>query len=237
MLSYVVLQKFLYTPFPVESCLQGRLCENLNAEIVSGTCRTLIECVGYLTWTFFARRVKANPSYYGATSSSDEDVESFLLSVTKETLTLLENESCIALDGDMEDVDCDILPSSLGTASSAFYLAYRTPKQIQVGLRECARMMSESTEFSDPSNAVLSEKESRPIYRTRREDEMSIAWLLYTIATTHEFDELPVRHNEEDLNMELSNRLMWGPDTSKLLSSDGRSRNVDREVFASSHTK
>jgi activating signal cointegrator complex subunit 3 len=66
---------------------------------------------------------------------------------------------------------------------------------------------------------------------------MSIAWLLYTIATTHEFDELPVRHNEEDLNMELSNRLMWGPDTSKLLSSDGRSRNVDREVFASSHTK
>ena len=236
-LSYVVLQKFAYTPSPVESCLRGRLPENLNAEIVSGTCKTLVDCVGYLSWTFFARRVKANPSYYGATSSSDEAVELFLLDVAKETLSLLASERCITLDGDMENVDCEILSSSLGAASSAFYLTYQTPKQIQLGLIECAKIISQSTRDSFKSNPLLSTVESRPLYLTKREDEISIAWLLYTIANTHEFDELPVRHNEEDLNMELSSRSMWGPDTSKLLSSNGRSQYAASELFASSHTK
>ena len=51
-------KKFLYSPFPVESCLDEKMCENLNAEIAIGTISSIIDAVGYLTWTFFARRVK-----------------------------------------------------------------------------------------------------------------------------------------------------------------------------------
>lgn len=209
------------------------MCENLNAEIVSGTCKTIIDCVGYLTWTFFARRVKANPSFYGAASSSDEDVELFLLSVAKETLSSLASERCLTLDGDIEDVDCAIIPSSLGAASSSFYLTHRTPKQIHFGLMQCAKMLTQSTRDLELDQDVISVQKPR----SGSNDEISIAWLLYTIANTHEFDELPVRHNEEDLNMELSRRLTWGHDTSKLLATNDRSHYVDPEVFASSHTK
>eukprot|EP00536_Pseudo-nitzschia_multiseries_P002204 jgi/Psemu1/322449/estExt_fgenesh1_pg.C_290027 len=223
-------KKFLYTPFPVESCLRDRLCENLNAEIATGTVNSKLDAVGYLVWTFFARRVKANPSYYGATSSSSEDVEEFLTSVATETLDKLGKEGCIEIDENE-----GVKSSSLGKATSEFYLNHRTAKQMQFGLKQCAKMiLSENpcVENVDGRVSIL-----RPLTRAVRLDEVSIAWLLYTLCCTHEFDELPVRHNEEFLNEDLSEIVMWGADTSAVLSKDGRAGYIDPEVYADSHTK
>lgn len=226
----------MFSPLPIESCLRERLCENLNAEIVSGTVKTLVDSVGYLTWTFFARRVKANPTFYGASSSLDEEVELFLLSVAKNALSLLNGEGCLTIEGDMEEVDCDIFPTALGAASSAYYLTYRTPKQMRFGLMECAKMyMREAELIGVKQNESCSDP--CPLVRPRRADEISIAWLLYTIACTHEFDELPVRHNEEILNEELSKRVIWGADTSRILSPKGGSRFVNSDIYAQPHTK
>jgi hypothetical protein len=60
---------------------------------------------------------------------------------------------------------------------------------------------------------------------------------MYCMCCTHEFDELPVRHNEEFLNEELSKSVMWGADTSAVLSLDGKAGHVDSAVFADPHTK
>jgi len=222
-------KKFLYTPFPVESCLRDRLCENLNAEVATGTVNSTLDAVGYLVWTFFARRVKANPSYYGAKSASSEDVEEFLSLVANETLTKLRDESCLDID-ENEFVKA----STLGKAASEFYLNHRTPKQMQFGIRQCAKMIvSEKPSIGNADKTPT----LRPLVRSNRVDEVSIAWLIYTICCTHEFDELPVRHNEEFLNEELSESVMWGPDTSAVLSKDGRAGYIDPEVYADSHTK
>eukprot|EP00428_Durinskia_dybowskii_P084543 CAMPEP_0170421098 /NCGR_PEP_ID=MMETSP0117_2-20130122/35706_1 /TAXON_ID=400756 /ORGANISM="Durinskia baltica, Strain CSIRO CS-38" /LENGTH=190 /DNA_ID=CAMNT_0010679603 /DNA_START=120 /DNA_END=692 /DNA_ORIENTATION=+ len=190
-----------------------------------------------MTWTFFARRVKANPTFYGASSSADEDVELFLLSVAKTALCLLNKEGCVTLEGNMDDVDCDVLPSALGAASSAYYLTYRTPKQMRFGLMECAKMFMKEAADVGTGNRSKSLSDLCPLVRLRRADEISIAWLLYTIACTHEFDELPVRHNEETLNEELSKRLSWGADTSRILSPNGGSRLLNPEIYAQPHTK
>jgi activating signal cointegrator complex subunit 3 len=182
--------------------------------------------------------VKANPSYYGATSSDAEAVEDFLLSVAKETLGLLDQEQCIAIDGDMETIDADVRSSVLGAAGSEYYLTYRSPKQMQFGLQECAKMLAaEIKQNTKGGNERPASLKSRPLERTKRADEISIAWLLYTVACTHEFDELPVRHNEEILNQELSKSLTWGPDTSRVLSPNGRSPYIDPEIYAQPHTK
>jgi hypothetical protein len=222
-------KKFLYTPFPVESCLRDRLCENLNAEIASGTVNSTLDAVGYLVWTFFARRVKANPSYYGAKSSSSEHVEEFLSLVANDTLTKLQDEGCIEIDEN--DV---VKASTLGKAVSKFYLNHRTAKQMQFGLRQCAKMI-----ISEKPSIGNIDKTStlRPLVRSNRLDEVSIAWLIYALCCTHEFDELPVRHNEEFLNEELSESVMWGPNTSAVLSKDGRAGYINAEVYADSHTK
>jgi Sec63 Brl domain len=232
--------KFLYTPFPVESCLGQRLNENLNAEIASGTIKNIVDSVGYLTWTFFARRVKGNPTYYGAESGSEEHVEARLLAVVKESIEKLRISGCIEMEGDAEY--SEMLPSTLGIAASQYYLTYRTPKQMQLGIREARKIVinalaSDGTETDEqvaagPSLLVI------PFTRSQTVDELTIAWLLFTLCSTHEFDELPVRHNEEFLNQTLSDNVMWGPDTADLLSgntSHRQYRNI--EIFEDPHTK
>ena len=57
-------KKFLYEPFPVESSLPGQLVEHLNAEIAAGTLNNIDNCIDYMTWTYFFRRLTKNPSFY-----------------------------------------------------------------------------------------------------------------------------------------------------------------------------
>ncbi|KAG7363458.1 DEAD/DEAH box helicase domain protein [Nitzschia inconspicua] len=225
-------KKFLYTPFPVESCLRGRLCENLNAEIASGTVNTLLDAIGYLSWTFFARRVKANPSYYGAKSSKAEDVDALLSEIATETLVTLKEQGCIDCELSENDV---ISPTVLGRATCDYYLNHKTAKQMNFGLRECSKMIL-LERATKPSAGDQCTKLHAFVRRQRLED-VSIAWLLYCLCSTHEFDELPVRHNEEFLNEELSESVMWGADTSGILSLDGRRGYIDSEVYADPHTK
>ena len=229
----------------MESCLKARLSENLNAEIAIGTVNSLDDAVGYLTWTFFARRVKANPSYYGALSSSDEHVQTLLLSVVKETLESLREQGCVVAPS--ADLDGDIQTTTLGIAASNYYLTHRTPKQMQFGVREARKLILKeveagvSAELKAEKLAKLKAKKGSmkldllPFTPSKRVDEVSAAWLLYSLSCTHEFDELPVRHNEEILNEELSGSLMWGPDTATVIS--GNRPYADPEVFADPHTK
>jgi activating signal cointegrator complex subunit 3 len=229
-------KKFLYESFPVESCLDQRMCENLNAEIASGTIGSIVEGAGYLTWTFFARRVKANPSYYGAESSDDAHVEEFLLSAVKEALGKLSSSGCIEFE-DETDETASVKPLSLGIAASNFYLVHKTPKQMEFGVKQARKLITGCLQESPPPIADERPKEKTlgPFARATRVDEVSLGWLLYVVSSTHEFDEHPVRHNEEYLNQELAAELMWGPDTSALISGRGGQHSI--EIFQDPHTK
>jgi hypothetical protein len=217
----------------VESCLQGKICENLNAEVASGTVSSSHDALGYLAWTFFARRVKANPSYYGAKSAGDDDVEEFLFEVVKDTLAQLYESGCIVTQ--LADEDASVAPTPLGIAAASYYLGHCTPKQMMFGVREGRRIiLSCLNEEQKESESNLQTSALCALERSTRVDEIACAWLLYTLCSTHEFDEHPVRHNEELLNEELSDTLMWGPDTSVLLSGR-RGHNV--AIFQDPHTK
>ena len=226
-------KKFLYSPFPVESCLRDRLSENLNAEIAIQTVKSIIDAVGYMTWTFYARRVKANPSYYGADPDAYETDNHFLLAVVKETIEKLEGQGCVEVNGDQDDAA--LTSTILGVAACKYYLLCGTPKQMQFGVRQ-ARKMTQSILDNEKDEGSKEPNKMIPFVRSSHLDEVSMAWLLYSLASTHEFDELPVRHNEEILNEELSDDLMWGPDTQSLLSGN-RDQYYNPEVYESSHTK
>jgi hypothetical protein len=210
------------------------LCENLNAEIASNTINSVVDAVGYLTWTFFARRVKANPAHYGANSDSDEDVEDFFLATIMEALRHLKKSGCIDFT---EDEGSEIRPLRLGLSCANYYLTYQTPKQMQLGVREARKIVTGCLEESATNLPVMPTdlKVFYPLTRPTRVDEVTAAWLLYVLCSTHEFDEHPVRHNEENLNEELSSRLMWGPNTAGMLSGNARYHGI--EVFQDPHTK
>ena len=63
----------LYEPFPVESSLHEQLTDHLNAEANAGTITTKAEAIDYVTWTYFFRRLTANPSYYDPSAALGEE--------------------------------------------------------------------------------------------------------------------------------------------------------------------
>jgi hypothetical protein len=109
-----------------------------------------------------------------------------------------------------------------------------------VGVKEARRLIMGCIEESNeplpkPRTGLM------PFLRSTRLDELSVAWILYALSSTHEFDELPVRHNEEHLNAELAENVMWGADTSSLLrggdGSNARQAEISLDVMADPHTK
>jgi activating signal cointegrator complex subunit 3 len=191
-----------------------------------------------LTWTFFARRVAANPSYYGAASSEDKDIESFLLSVVQDTIEKLVDRGCVETVKTDDEVNKVVRPTILGKAASNYYLQYRTPKQMLFGVTAARKIIMTELDLEPPKAIMPSSKiELNSFTRPARVDELSVAWILYALSSTHEFDKLPVRHNEEHLNEALSKDLIWGADTSKLIGqgSSGDRNNLD--IMADPHTK
>jgi activating signal cointegrator complex subunit 3 len=229
-------KKFLYHPSPIESCLNEKMCENINAEISIGTVNSIVDAVGYLTWTFFSRRVKANPSYYGAKVKNDSDLESFFLEIVLDTLDKLKDHGCVTIEQG-ESAARMVKPTVLGRCASNYYLLYRTPKQMEFGINEGRKLIQLAFEQSGSPSPEAS-KDLAPFKQIKSLDEISVAWILYSIANTHEFNELPVRHNEDQLNAELSHDVRWGPDISSVLNPNHKSSShISSDAMSDPHTK
>eukprot|EP00760_Papus_ankaliazontas_P019676 PhM_4_TR18055/c0_g1_i1/m.41049/K18663/ASCC3; activating signal cointegrator complex subunit 3 len=178
-------KRFLYDPFPVESYLHRALHVHINAELVSGVIRSRQDAIDYLTWTYLFRRLLKNPSYYGLEDNSPQAITRFLSNLIQSILFDLEQSHC--LEPNDED---------------------------------------EAAETDDPSKQLL-----RPTllgklcsyyylhhYTAHRFDVIpnentdSIK-LLELICQAEEFESLPVRHNEDKLNMDLARSVPLAVDT------------------------
>ncbi|CAM9363686.1 unnamed protein product [Sphacelaria rigidula] len=174
-------KKFLYEPFPVESKLAGALHNHLSAECAGGAIRSRKDAMDYLTWTFYFVRLLANPSYYGLEDASTEGVQEHLLGLVDSTLLDLHDAGCIEMGGGgpAGSGDEEIHATPLAMIAGRYYLDYRTMKLFQSSLGD------EQVELT------------------------TVEHLCRLLADAQEFAELPVRHNEDGLNGELSKKLPW----------------------------
>ena len=173
-------RKFLYEPFPVESCLQEVLHDHINAEVVGGTIRSKQDAVDFLTWTYFYRRLTRNPAYYHLADGSPEAVGGYLSDLVESTLADLENAGCVEVGTDA-DQDA-VAPTTLGRVSSYYYLKYTSVALFHAELHDVD------------------------------EGPSSLPTLLRVLCDASEFDELPVRHNEEHVNAQMALELPWAVD-------------------------
>ena len=116
-------RRFLYEPFPVESCLHEQLHDHLNAEVVGGTVRSKQDALDFLTWTYFYRRLLQNPAYYAAGSASGSDVGAFASDLVETTLDDLACAGCVEISA---DDDHGVAPTTLGRIASYYYLSHQT---------------------------------------------------------------------------------------------------------------
>ncbi|CAN0114677.1 unnamed protein product, partial [Heterosigma akashiwo] len=116
----IFYQKFLYSPFPVESSLREYLHNHISAEVAGGSIKSKQDAVEYLTWTYFFRRLVMNPTYYHLEDPSP-GVPIHLLSLVDAVLTDLEAAGTIEVEEDFL-----VRPTVLGHVAAYYYLDYRT---------------------------------------------------------------------------------------------------------------
>jgi antiviral helicase SLH1 len=171
---------FLHTGFPVESSLHNVLDNHLGAEVSAGTITTKQDALDYLTWTFFFRRLHKNPSYYGLEISAEEHRDSPLTArkLAADYMIELVDKS---LD-DLAESDCVLVHDNGGVDSTPFgkIMSYYYLSHLTVRM-----MLSKARSTASPSFGHV------------------LAW----VSLASEFDDLPVRHNEDLINAELAKNL------------------------------
>ena len=223
-------KKFLYEPFPVESSLHlpGVLADHLNAEVAAGTVTSIQDGLDFLSWSYLFRRVPASPSFYGCAGSDDASVDAFFSNLVLEALESLQEAGCVEVaegdEGDGETVesifgddgDNKAAPKNPGWKAGAEKRRGAGQQQQQQLLltRRLAgtpigRIIA-SFYLRHRSASVLAEFASGAGSQSR-----DVRGALAAVCACAEFDELPVRHNEELSNATLADAIAsaggWPP--------------------------
>ena len=128
-------KKFLSEPLPVESHLKYVLADHFNAEIVTKTIENKQDAIDYLTWTYFYRRMQANPNFYELSGTSHSHLSDSLSELIEETLNQLVESKCITIEDEM-----DTLPLNLGMIASYYYISSFTVETFQSSLKATTRL-------------------------------------------------------------------------------------------------
>eukprot|EP00429_Kryptoperidinium_foliaceum_P049989 CAMPEP_0176116146 /NCGR_PEP_ID=MMETSP0120_2-20121206/58331_1 /TAXON_ID=160619 /ORGANISM="Kryptoperidinium foliaceum, Strain CCMP 1326" /LENGTH=2173 /DNA_ID=CAMNT_0017450395 /DNA_START=42 /DNA_END=6563 /DNA_ORIENTATION=+ len=114
-------KKFIYEPLPVESHLDQRMADHMNAEIVMKTIQNKQDAVDWLTWTFYYRRLSQNPNYYGLQGVTHQHLSDHLSEVVENTVEGLERFGCCSIEDDVE-----LAPANLGLIAAYYYIRHTT---------------------------------------------------------------------------------------------------------------
>jgi activating signal cointegrator complex subunit 3 len=185
-------RKFLYEPFPVESQLKGQLPDHISAEIAGGTITSRHDAVEYLTWTYLFRRLLQNPAYYGLEDSSTKGVRTFLYGIVDEVFAELQESQCIFLGDDAvealkADIEDGVVVAKVPDADDAVA----------------------ATALGVINSFYYLHHLSTRLFADRLGPNDDFVSLLRLMCDASEFSELPVRHNEDELNEKLAAELPW----------------------------
>jgi replicative superfamily II helicase len=161
--------------------LHLHLTDHLNAEIVQGTLKTKQDIMDYLSWTYLYRRLSLNPTYYGLEDPSPAGVNQYLSRLIDTSLDELKKSGCIDIETDEEIIAAADVNSD--------HLLQPT---------ELGRIAS----FYYLQHTTMRLFKQRLISNSIDEEE-----LLRILCDAAEYDELPVRHNEDITNRDMAEHL------------------------------
>ncbi|KAL9657052.1 hypothetical protein ABK040_002678 [Willaertia magna] len=204
-------KRFLYEPFPIESGLHTRLHDHINAEIVSGTIKTKQDCIDYLTWTFMFRRLLQNPYYYGIEDLSYEGLNKWLSQLITSILDDLEFAGLVKITSLASDktLRWKLLTQQQATYGSINQLQQQEGKS-QQSTKELKETILEPTPIAIIASYYYLSYRTASHFNRLVNAKSSVNYLLELLCEAYEFEEIPVRHNEDKLNQELSQAVPLG---------------------------
>lgn len=142
-------KKFLNEALPIESQLQTYLHDAFVAEISTKMIASTQDAVDWTTYTYFYRRLLANPSYYGMTDTSHEGLSAHLSELVESTLKELSEAKIIDLDED----DDTITPLNPAMIAAYYNISFITMQTFLLSLNSKTRnkalleIVTSATEF------------------------------------------------------------------------------------------
>ena len=156
------------------------------------------DCLEYISWTYYFRRLGANPSFYLLEDASPQGISRHLTALLDGVMRDLEGAGCVEIDPDKDSYS----PTVLGKIASYYYLDYRTARFFADGLDRMSTKLLDAKAKQPKTSGVGKGHVDTKLYEL----------LLKLVCDAYEFSEIPVRHNEDLLNSELAQQLPWAVD-------------------------
>ncbi|KAL8842398.1 MAG: hypothetical protein Q9170_000526 [Blastenia crenularia] len=123
-------KKFLNEALPIESHLQVYLHDAFVSEISTKIIASTQDAVDWATYTYFYRRLLANPSYYGLADTSHEGLSTHLSELVENTLKELAEAKIIEVDED----DDTITPLNAAMIAAYYNISFVTMQTFLLSL-------------------------------------------------------------------------------------------------------
>lgn len=154
-------KKFLSEALPVESHLQVYLHDAFVSEISTKMIESADDAINWTTFTFFYRRLLANPSYYSLTDVSHEGLSAHLSELVETTLKDLAESKII----DLDEEDDSVTPLNAAMIAAYYNISYITMQTFLLSL-------SGRTKLKGILEIVTSATEFESIQIRRHEDSL-----------------------------------------------------------------
>ncbi len=123
-------KKFLNEALPIESHLQVNMHDAFVSEISTKIIASTQDAVDWATYTYFYRRLLANPSYYGLTDTSHEGLSTHLSELVENTLKDLSEAKIIELD----EEDDTVTPLNAAMIAAYYNISFITMQTFLLSL-------------------------------------------------------------------------------------------------------
>ena len=123
-------KKFLNEALPMESHLQLYLHDAFVTEISTKTISSTQDAVDWTTYSYFYRRLLANPSYYGLNDITHEGLSAFLSELVENTLKELSEAKII----DLDEEDDSVSPLNPAMIAAYYNISFITMQTLLLSL-------------------------------------------------------------------------------------------------------
>ncbi|KAH8885175.1 Sec63-domain-containing protein [Thozetella sp. PMI_491] len=142
-------KKFLNEAIPVESHLHNYLHDAFVPEISTGMIESGDEAINWTTFTYFYRRLLANPSFYSLTDATHEGLSAYLSDMVETTLKELSESKVIDFDED----EGTVAPANAARIAAYYNISYITMQTFLLSLTQRTKLkgileiVTSATEF------------------------------------------------------------------------------------------
>ncbi|GET86899.1 ATP-dependent RNA helicase, putative [Leishmania tarentolae] len=143
---------------PIESQMQGKLCDHLNAEVNAGTISSVMEASSWLEYTYMWQRIRVNPLTYGLKVNNvrkDPELKTVRYNMINTSFTDLAIAGMVRYNPETGSVES----TDLGRLASHYYITYESISIFNEKMRRPDDTWIDALDMGTAMNIAASAKE------------------------------------------------------------------------------